>query len=379
MSKKALYEQVAERLIEEMEKGTSPFQKPWSDRNDFTLPYNPITNKPYRGMNSFWLMLNGENDPRWMTFKQASANGYSIEKGSKGTVINYYKFEKLIDKKDENGKQLFDKEGKKLKQLIKLDSPIISSAYVFNGSQIKGLEPLKVKDENQEWKEDKRIDKLIKNSQVVLEHGGNQAYYSPIADKVTMPKKSQFDAKEKYYSTLLHELGHWTGHESRLDRDMRNKFGSPEYAKEELRAEIASLMLGAELNTQKDFSQHANYIESWISILKEKPFELYQASADAQKIMDYILAFEQKQKIEYSKKEDAKFEVGDHIDYKGNNYVVNKIEPSGKIEIQNTLTGATLRITPEDKLFSNLLEEKNNLQNSSEIKESEKESFSFKR
>jgi len=134
----------------------------------------------------------------------------------------------------------------------------------------------------------------VKNSEVRLRHGGNSAYYNPSTDAITMPPKKQFEQASGYYGVLLHELGHWTGHASRLDRSLLGSKGGEDYAKEELRAEISSLMLGSRLKVGRDFDQHAAYVKSWISILKNDPFELYRASSDAQKITDYLLQFEHK-------------------------------------------------------------------------------------
>ncbi|WP_427927175.1 zincin-like metallopeptidase domain-containing protein, partial [Xylella fastidiosa] len=110
-----------------------------------------------------------------------------------------------------------------------------------------------------------------------------------------MADKSQFPSADNYYATLLHELGHWTGHSLRLDRDMLHPFGSEGYAKEELRAEIASMILGDELGIGHDLGQHAAYVGSWIRALKDDPLEIFRAAADAEKIQEYLLAFEQKQ------------------------------------------------------------------------------------
>jgi len=101
--RKPLFEQVAQKLIDQLEKGTSPFQQPWNDRQEFTLPFNPTTGKAYRGMNSIWLMMQGHQDPRWLTFKQAQTSGWNIEKGAKGTLINYVKLQDHQQVRDEKG------------------------------------------------------------------------------------------------------------------------------------------------------------------------------------------------------------------------------------------------------------------------------------
>lgn len=358
MSKKALFEIVAEKLIEDMKKGVSPFQMPWNSDASYAKPFNPITDKAYRGINSVWLMMQGFQDPRWMTFKQAQSKGWMVEKGAKASVINFYKFHKEEIKKDENGKIVLDEKGNMTKQIIALKNPIITSAHVFNASQIRGIEPLII-DQTQKWNEHKRVDKVVKNSGVVIEHGGNQAYYSPMNDKITMPKKAQFDDAGKYYSTLLHELGHWTGHETRLNRPILNKFGTEDYAKEELRAEVASLMLGGEFKVGRDYSQHLSYIDSWIKVLEKDPFELYKASADAQKIMDYVMNFEQKRAIEQKKSfEKVSLNIDDKIRYNNEDWKVTGLLPNKKLHLTNLDSGRSVRIAPDDNLYLKLLEAK---------------------
>lgn len=333
---KPLYEEVAEKLIEALEKGTSPFQKPWDNDNRlFEFPYNPVTNKPYRGINAWWLMLQGHDDPRWLTFKQAQSMDWQVAKGAKAKTINY--FSNTIDKikLDSNKKPVLDENGNKVKIRVVLDTPIISTAKVFNAKDIIGIPPIELKEEH-EWNANKEIDKIIKNTGVNLSHGGNSAFYNPIVDRIQMPKKQQFPTQQEYYSTLLHELGHWTGHKSRLDRPILNRFGTMDYAKEELRAEISSLMLESKFKLPHNFDNHAAYIKSWVSILKDEPIEIMKASADAQKIMDYVLEFEHKkaQVIEVNSNEqsieqkDNSPKIESEINNKPANVQESNIEPS---------------------------------------------------
>lgn len=351
-NKKPQFEVVAEKLIAELEKGTSIFQKPWKD-NPFVLPFNPTTDKKYRGLNSLWLQMQGYDDPRWMTFKQAQANDWKVMKGAKGSVITYIKPFAERTLKDEHGKPILDENGEPKKAIEQLDRPIITSAVVFNAKQISGIPEYKIEQTQvQQWENQHRAELITTNSGANISHGGNQAFYNPIGDSITMPKKEQFPDASGYYATLLHELGHWTGHSSRLDRPMIARFGTPDYAKEELRAEIASLMLSGEIGVSKDFGQHAAYVKSWVSILKDEPFELYRASSDAQKIMDYILQFEQKQQIE--QKHQASFMLHDNISYKNDTYRVTALLRAKNVEVTVQSTGQVLRLTPKDGLYHSL-------------------------
>lgn len=357
-AKTPLFEQVAKQLIEQMEKGTSPFQQPWKDDVASVLPYNPTTQKPYKGLNTMWLMMQGHSDPRWLTFKQAQSNGWTVEKGAKGTLINYVKTHSLVKLIGEDGKPIIDQDGKQKVATVKLDRPLITSAYVFNAEKIKGIPPLEIPKQEQGWDNLKRVEKLVKNSGVSLQHGGNSAYYNLITDKITMPKKTQFDTASKYYSVLIHEMGHWTGHENRLNRPMLSKFGTPDYAKEELRAEIASLMIGGDLNLGRDFSEHASYIKSWVKILKDEPFELYKASAEAQKIRDYILQFENKRAVKVTNTRAESLQKNDVILFEGEKYQVSRLLPAKKLALTNLSTGMTFRLAPDDKLYAQLIEAK---------------------
>lgn len=165
---------------------------------------------------------------------------------------------------------------------------------VFNAEQTEGLNLPKWKAPEVTWDPNERAEKILKTSNAVIHHKlGNAAFYSPSADSITLPERGQFAKASDYYDTVLHELGHWTGHESRLNRDLSGRFGTPDYAKEELRAEIASMMLASEIGLPHNAQQHVAYVSSWIKVLKEDPVEIIRASADAQKITDFVKNLEQ--------------------------------------------------------------------------------------
>lgn len=298
METKRMYEAVAEKIIAQLKEGTAPWQKPWdSAGNDFTLPYNAVTSKPYRGLNSLYLHLFSPfSDPRWSTFKQAASQGWTVKKGSKGMPINFVKTHDLIPKRDNAGRPLKDEKGKPIKVRVQLDKPLVTKAWVFNAEQIAGIPELEKKEEVNLWEKVERAEEIVRQSQAKIEHvAGNMASYSPTLDRIKMPLREQFQTSDRYYATLLHELGHWTGHPERLNRSLANGFGSEDYAKEELRAEIASMMVGAELKLGHDPGQHVAYVNSWIQILTDTPFEIHAAAADAQRIFDYVLAFENRE------------------------------------------------------------------------------------
>ena len=258
---------------------------------------NPTTGKRYKGINAIHLMAQGRSDARWMTYKQAAAEGAQVRKGEKGTPVQYWKFSEEQTKLDEQGKPVLDGEGKPVKESVMLERPRVFFATVFNAEQIDGLPPIQqTKKTEQQWEAVERAEHILNASGAKIIHAaGDRAFYRPSTDSITMPERGQFESADRYYATALHELGHWTGHASRLDRDLSNPFGSEGYAKEELRAEIASMILGDELGIGHDPGQHVAYVGSWIKTLQNDPLEVFRAAADAEKIHDYVLAFEQKQ------------------------------------------------------------------------------------
>lgn len=296
--KKPFHEQVAENLIKQLEAGTAPWQIPWkAGQPNAMMPINATSGKRYRGINAINLMAQGRDDSRWLTYNQASAMGAQVKKGEKGTTVQYWKFSEEQDKLDAKGKPELDENGKKKKITVKLERPRVFYATVFNGEQVDGMPPVAVrKVEEQSWNAIERAENILAASGAKIKHeNGDRAFYRPSTDSITLPERAQFESADSYYATALHELGHWTGHPTRLDRDLSNPFGSDGYAKEELRAEISSMILGDELGIGHDPSQHVSYVASWIKNLKDDPMEIFRAAADAEKINDFVLSFEQKQ------------------------------------------------------------------------------------
>jgi len=293
-------EEVATKIIKQLEQGTAPWQKPWQP-GELTLPYNALTGKEYRGMNSMWLAVQGRSDPRWMTYNQASEMGGYVRRGEKATKIVYWKTQEERQARDEQGRPIRDENGKPKMTIVALERPRAFHAMVFNAEQIEGLPPLQPKQRNPEPERHARAEAILANSGANIKHiRGDRAFYQPSTDSITLPERNQFPSADNYYATALHELGHWTGHSSRLNRDLTHPFGSEGYAREELRAEIGSLMLGERMDIGHDPGQHAAYVGSWIKALKEDPREIFRAAAAAEKITTYVMGFELEQEREQS-------------------------------------------------------------------------------
>jgi putative DNA primase/helicase len=290
------HEAVAEKLIRQLKQGTAPWQKPWQP--GALLPMNPVTGKRYQGINAIQLMSEGHDDPRWMTYKQAAAIGAQVGKGEKGTPIQYWKFSEVHAKTDALGNLVRDAQGRQVNEEVPLERPRVFLAIVFNASQIDGLPPVPPC-AAPDWQSLDWPERMLQASGATIRHAQHSgAYYQPATDTIHLPGKAQFASAANYYATALHELGHWTGHASRLNRDLAHPFGSAGYAREELRAEIASMILGSELGIGHDPAQHAAYVGSWIKVLTKDPFEIFRAAADAEKIQRFVLGLAQTQDVQ---------------------------------------------------------------------------------
>ena len=257
---------------------------------------NAVTGKPYRGINRIMLALtaseNGYQDHRWCTFKQASDAGWKIRKGSRGTPVEFWS---IYDRKTK-----MTLTSREYDQLISRDPEykkniriVLREYTVFNGEQIEGIpQPEKRPELFRPEELEGFLERLQKEMDIRIIHGGNGAFYSPSKDEIHVPVPERFDGIYEYYSTVFHEAGHATGSQKRLNRDLTGSFGSEKYAKEELRAEIASCFLSNDLGIpsgSKEHDQnHAAYIQSWIRVIEEAPQELMKAVRDAEKIADYL-------------------------------------------------------------------------------------------
>ena len=291
------HKEFAATLKAQIAQGVAPWQKPWKP-GERRLPKNIQTDKPYRGGNSVYLSVTqtakGYSDHRWATYKQISEMGGQVRKGEKATHVLFYKFD---DEKKTAQEQpgTPTTEGKAEKEQTR--PPMVRCYAVFNVEQADGLTlDRKPGDEikEPEWKAHQTAERVIQESGVHVAHvRGDRACYNVQTDKVTLPEREQFATANGYYQTALHELGHATGHPSRMDRDtLKNgvgNFGSVEYAREELRAEMSAMMTGDRVGVGHDGSRGAAYVDGWIKALDQDPKEMYKAAADAQKISDYLM------------------------------------------------------------------------------------------
>jgi antirestriction protein ArdC len=272
------YEIITNRILDKMKTGLVPWRKPWK----FQPPRNLVSKRPYHGINLLLLTLNEFESPYFVTFHQAKQLGGSIKKGEHGTPVVFWKLLETPDTKRVN-------EEEKTKVI-----PYLQYSTVFNLSQTEGIQtpkdapqplaPLAVCEQIIEGFTDKpeTVHSLLP-----------RAYYQPAMDRVHMPGKTNFFSIEEYYATLFHEYVHATGHEKRLNRHAQENtnfdFGSKDYSREELVAELGSAFLCAEARIDNSvIDNNTAYLSSWLRALEEDKKLIIYASAKAGKAVDYI-------------------------------------------------------------------------------------------
>ena len=274
-----IHDTVTNLIIEAIESGKfSDWKKDWASNHNFFNGKNGATNRPYSGINVLLtgLAMQSKNFPsnEWMTYEQAKQNGTPVKKGEKSTTIVFYK---TIEKDGDNGKKekVFFAKGYAVFNVSQLDGYIVK-----NASEVSlNFEPLE------------EAEKIVELSGAIVKEGNSdRAYFSPNADYVQMPDRSVFFSKEGFYSTLMHEMVHWTGHRNRLNREFGKRFGDQAYAAEELVAEIGSAMLCSYLGIAPvTMDNHINYVAHFLKLLKSDKKAIFTAASQAQKAMDLLL------------------------------------------------------------------------------------------
>ena len=304
------HRQFAERIIEALKAGTAPWQKPWKP-GERILPQNFRSGRDYRGGNAVYLAMHGlergYSDPRWGGYRQIQEAGGHVRKGEKGTPIMYVEWRQRRKARDDHGNPLLDEHGRPKLEWVKRDRPLVKVQHVFNVEQTEGLQLRSLATAAPEWEGHERAEALIKASGVRVDHvAGDRAYYSLKDDRVVLPDRSQFASQSAYTHTALHELGHATGHATRLNRPTlvnHGGFGSENYAREELRAEIGAMMTGEQLGVGHEPRHGTAYVSSWIKALENDPKEIRAAAVDAQRIADWLTARERERGLRGEKSE----------------------------------------------------------------------------
>jgi len=281
MKKKvSIAEVITSRIIEKLEAGCIPWHKPWTPLAGAGAPRNLLSGKPYRGINILILASQQYSCPFWLTYKQAQDKGGSVRKGEAGTPVVFWNWIEVADSETGDEKKI----------------PFMRYYTVFNLEQTEGIEapPSPAVTEipfNSIQAAEDIIAAMPKRPEI--RHSGSRAFYKPACDFVNMPPRKTFHQEEGYYCTLFHEIGHATGHSSRLGRKGVTEcaaFASHEYSKEELVAEMAAAFLCAETGIeQATIDNSAAYIQSWLEELKNDKSMVILAAGQAQRAVDFIL------------------------------------------------------------------------------------------
>jgi len=269
-------QEVTDRILDQLKAGVCPWKQPWTGGTGSNLmPVNHVTGRAYSGVNVLLLWIRaqdaGYDNSRWLTYKQAQEAGGHVRKGEKGVRVV---FVSTFERETQDGPERV---------------PFLKAFTVFNVAQCEGLsvnaEPRKPVSENVR---DDDAEGFIRATGAVINHGEGRAYFKPSTDTIMIPDFETFTSASAYYATVFHELGHWTGAPSRLDRQFGKRFGDDAYAAEELVAELTSAFCCAELGIQNTAGADAAYIAHWLKFLTDHSTAILTAASKASKALEYL-------------------------------------------------------------------------------------------
>lgn len=282
-----VHQQVTAQIVKSIEEGVGKWKMPWHNGGAaLTIPENVDTKNRYNGINilALWVagMSRGYVRGTWGTYRQWQNQGAQVRKGEKSSIVVFYKELPAKEGEPEDSGRMMAR-----------------ASAVFNAEQVDGYEAPALPDEDGDVPRLQRVERFIDCTRADIRIGGGRAYYRRSEDYIQMPKAGRFQgsktssAGDTYYQTLLHELCHWTGFESRCDRTMQKRFGDAAYAMEELVAELGSAYLCAELGiSQEPRADHAEYIANWLQVLKNDNRAIFTAASQASKATAYLHAMQ---------------------------------------------------------------------------------------
>ena len=283
-----IHAEITNQLVAAIEANPGNFALPWrKSAGALHIPVNALTGKLYNGINvvSLWVAAEvlGYATPIWGTYRQWAERGAQVRKGEKSSLVVFYKqYDTDPEDADDNGKRR-----------------IARASYVFNASQVDGFEVPAAPEPLGPVERQATADRFVIATGAEIRHGGDQAFFRPSTDHIQMPDQGLFtgtesmNRSEAYYATLVHELVHWSGAKTRLDRDMGKRFGDQAYAAEELVAEIGAAFLCAELGITQDVRpDHAQYLANWLKLLKADPRAIFTAAARASQAAMFLKRLE---------------------------------------------------------------------------------------
>lgn len=281
-----IHQHITHQIITAIEQGPGDYQLPWHSKGSITRPVNVASGQRYRGVNvlSLWAASEqfGYTSAVWGTYRQWAEAGAQVRKGEKGSYIVIYKALKPADDTETD-------EGHAS------DTPMFAKATpVFAAEQVDGFKPA-ITPVGPVIEPIDAAEQFVKATGAVIHHGGSRAYYRPATDSIQLPMKTDFTgtatitAQEAYYATLLHELTHWTSAPKRCDRQLGKRFGDDAYAMEELVAELGAAFLCADLGiTPQPRVDHAQYLASWLGVLKADKRAIFTAASAASKAAEFL-------------------------------------------------------------------------------------------
>jgi antirestriction protein ArdC len=275
---------VTTQIIEALKAGTPPWRRPWNESADMGFPTNALTKKSYRGINVLLLQAQGFASKHWATYQQWQNIGGQVMKGERATKIVFYK---------PFSKSVINDEGKEEKE----DFFVLREYSVFNAQQCKDPAIKLPSATTPNFVDFEPAEEAIRATGADIRFGGDRAFYRVEQDYIQLPPKESFISEREYYGTITHEVSHWSGHESRLNRLGKNVcFGTTTYAFEELVAEIAGCFMCMELNLpqSEDLSNQNAYLADWLKALRDDYGVIMRAASHASKAVDFILAFSRK-------------------------------------------------------------------------------------
>ncbi|MDP9079958.1 MAG: ArdC-like ssDNA-binding domain-containing protein [Bacteroidota bacterium] len=323
---KPLTDQVAEKLNAQIKEGTSIFQR---DDRPLIMPFNPGSGKNYREAAGLILLMRDMDDPRWMSLKNANFQNWPVAKDEKGTLISFYKTSEMKPVLDDKGEAVLNDKGKPKMQSVKLAEPVLTTAFLFNGTQLKNTPAYEPKDPAL----------AIDRAKTILEN----------AKPESQLKQQDFASEPAYYAALLKEMAENKAAEKASESRITDA----------LKTNLAAIFISAELGLPYDIGDHVGYLDSWSQLIMEKPAELFKAANDAQKIADHVIRFEKKKEVEQTAS--TTLNKGDVIAYKGDTLKVLEILRGKVAQVENS-DGAKFKVGPKDGLYAVLLDAKNNPQ-----------------
>lgn len=274
------YERITAAILNTLNTDLPVWRRPWRtlrSQGVTGIPQNAVTGHAYRGINACLLLTRMDADARYLTYRQAQELGGHVKRGEHGQTVVFWQ-QKSYTKRDKDGEE------------ETRDSLLMRVYTVFNLNQCEDVTLPQSRKDPEPLPPPPAITTVYRTLGASVQHGGDMAKYSPRPDVVTMPRPEAFTTPDAYSATALHELTHWTGHESRLAREFGKRFGDQAYAAEELVAELGSAFLCASLGIDCALEHHASYLEHWRQLLHSDPRAIITAASKAQAASDYLLA-----------------------------------------------------------------------------------------